>query len=207
MVFSGIVESTGLVTNVTKKHDLYNLEIQTEIDFLDGLKPGASVCVDGVCLTVTSLEKNKLNFDVIVETLRTTTFNLIELNDLVNLERSIKLGDEIGGHILSGHVSEIIKIEEISKLENNYIISFKVSQKLMNYIFPKGYVAINGVSLTINDVVQNNNTFKVYLIPETLHRTNWSTKVVGDLINIEIDHHTRNTVDTITRITREHIDA
>ena len=207
MVFSGIVESTGLVTSVTKKYDLYNLEIQTEVDFLDGLKPGASVCVDGVCLTVTSLKENKLKFDVIVETLRTTTFNQIELNDLVNLERSIKFGDEIGGHILSGHVSETIKVEEISKPENNYIISFKVSKEIMNYIFPKGYVAINGVSLTISDVVQSNNTFKVYLIPETLHRTNWSTKVVGDLINIEIDYQTRNTVDTITRITKEHIDA
>ena len=95
----------------------------------------------------------------------------------------------------------------ISKPENNYIISFKVSKEIMNYIFPKGYVAINGVSLTISDVIQSNNTFKVYLIPETLHRTNWSTKVVGDLINIEIDYQTRNTVDTITRITKEHIDA
>ena len=83
MVFSGIVESTGLVTSVTKKHDLYNLEIQTEVDFLDGLKSGASVCVDGVCLTVTSLKENKLKFDIILETLRTTTFNQIQLNDLV----------------------------------------------------------------------------------------------------------------------------
>ena len=207
MVFSGLVDSTGMITALIKNKDLYNLEIETKPQFSKALELGSSICVDGVCLTVISLDKNRLSFDVIMETLKSTTLGKIEINNRVNLERSIKLGDEIGGHLISGHVSETITIVDIQQPENNYIISFKVSDKALNYIFSKGYVAINGVSLTVGKVSKINKTFNVYLIPETLVRTNLSDKNIGDSINLEIDSQTQSTVDTVTRIIKEQIDA
>ena len=207
MVFTGIVQSTGIVKKIIKKEGSIILEVESSHEFLLDLQLGASVCVDGVCLTVTSINGNRIKFDLILETLRSTTFDQVEVSDEVNLERSMKLGDEFGGHVLSGHVSEAISVEKITKSKNNYLLTFKASTEIMRYIFPKGYIAINGVSLTVGNVFRKMNLFDVHLIPETLNRTNLSKKVVGDLINMEIDSQTRNTVDTITQITKENINA
>ena len=205
MVFTGIVEGTGLVTKVDSSKNLIKIAIQMPVDFSNGIKIGASVCVDGVCLTVSSINDNELSFDVIMETLNVTTFNEIKINDLVNVERSMKLGDEIGGHILSGHVSTTASIFEIDNPENNHILTFQTSSEILKYIFPKGYVALNGVSLTIGEVDKVKKTFNVYLIPETLRLTNLQNKLVGDRINIEIETQTRNMVDTISEISKESI--
>tara|TARA_B110000014_G_scaffold229866_1_gene191001 strand:- start:289 stop:912 length:624 start_codon:yes stop_codon:yes gene_type:complete len=205
MVFTGIVEGTGLVTKVDSSKNLTKISIQMPVDFSNGIKIGASVCVDGVCLTVSSINENELSFDVIIETLNVTTFNEIKVNDVVNVERSMKLGDEIGGHILSGHVSTIASISEIDNPENNHIISFSTDSETIRYIFPKGYIALNGVSLTVGDVDKSNKTFNVYLIPETLRLTNLGSKTVGDKINLEIETQTRNMVDTISEINKESI--
>ena len=207
MVFSGIVHSTGTITQASKSTDSLTLEIESSSEFVADLQIGASVCVDGVCLTVTSVNDTLISFDLIIETLRSTTFDTVKISDQVNLERSIKFGDEIGGHILSGHVSDTISIDKISKTDENYVLTFKTSSDIVKYIFPKGYVAINGVSLTVGDVFREDNLFDVYLIPETLRRTNLSNKLVGDLVNVEIESQTRNTVDTITQITKENINA
>ena len=207
MVFSGIVHSTGTITQASKNKDSLTLEVESSSDFVADLQIGASVCVDGVCLTVTSVSDTLMSFDLIIETLRSTTFDKVKISEQVNLERSIKFGDEIGGHILSGHVSETVSIDKISKTDENYVLTFKTSSDLVKYIFPKGYVAINGVSLTVGDVSREDNLFNVYLIPETLRRTNLSNKLVGDLVNVEIESQTRNTVDTITQITKENINA
>ena len=205
MVFTGIVEGTGLVTKVDSSKNLTQISIQMPVDFSNGIKIGASVCVDGVCLTVSSINENELNFDVIIETLNVTTFNEIKVNDVVNVERSMKLGDEIGGHMLSGHVSTTASISEIDNPENNHIISFSTDSETIRYIFPKGYIALNGVSLTVGDVDKSNKTFNVYLIPETLRLTNLGSKKVGDKINLEIETQTRNMVDTISEINKESI--
>ena len=207
MVFSGIVHSTGTITQASKNKDSLTLEVESSSDFVADLQIGASVCVDGVCLTVTSVTDTLMSFDLIIETLRSTTFDKVKISEQVNLERSIKFGDEIGGHILSGHVSDTVSIDKISKTDENYVLTFKTSSDIVKYIFPKGYVAINGVSLTVGDVSREDNLFKVYLIPETLRRTNLSNKLVGDLVNVEIESQTRNTVDTITQITKENINA
>ena len=207
MVFSGIVHSTGTITQASKNKDSLTLEVESSSDFVADLQIGASVCVDGVCLTVTSVTDTLMCFDLIIETLRSTTFDTVKISDQVNLERSIKFGDEIGGHILSGHVSDTLSIDKISKTDENYVLTFKTSSDIVKYIFPKGYVAINGVSLTVGDVSREDNLFNVYLIPETLRRTNLSNKLVGDLVNVEIESQTRNTVDTITQITKENINA
>ena len=205
MVFTGIVEGTGLVTKVDSSKNLTKISIQMPVAFSNGIKIGASVCVDGVCLTVSSINDNELSFDVIIETLNVTTFNEIKINDVVNVERSMKLGDEIGGHMLSGHVSTTASISEIDNPENNHIISLSTDSETIRYIFPKGYIALNGVSLTVGDVDKSNKTFNVYLIPETLRLTNLGSKTVGDKINLEIETQTRNMVDTISEINKESI--
>lgn len=205
MVFTGIVEGTGIISKIIRKENLSSMIIQTSSKFNKGIQVGASVCVDGVCLTVTKINLDSLEFDVIIETLNVTTFGDIRTNSVVNIERSMKLGDEIGGHIISGHVFDTVIIKEINKPKNNYILTLKCNSRLQKYIFSKGYISLNGISLTIGEVDKINNTFTVYLIPETLRLTNIIHKVVGDSINIEIETQTRNTVDTILEMNKESI--
>ena len=205
MVFTGIVEGTGKVTEIVHSKNLSKLTVQTSTEFCQDIKLGASVCIDGVCLTVCNIENDKLKFDIIMETLSVTTFGAIKEKDIVNIERSMKLGDEIGGHLLSGHVSNTVTISNIEIPENNHILTFQTSSEVLKYIFPKGYVALNGVSLTIGEVDKVKKTFNVYLIPETLRLTNLQNKLVGDRINIEIETQTRNMVDTMSEINKESI--
>ena len=207
MVFSGIVETTAIVTSVTKHKGLYNIAIEVPDNFSTNLQIGASVCVDGVCLTVSSIKGSILNFDVMMETLKVSTLNSIKENDKVNMERSIKLGDEIGGHLVSGHVSDIVKICQIYEPVNNYVITFQTTSETMRYIFPKGYIALDGISLTIGEVRKSRNEFNVYLIPETLRLTNLGQKKLGDIVNLEIETQTRNMVDTVSEITKETING
>ena len=205
MVFTGIVEGTGIISKINRKENLTTIIVKTPSNFIKGIQVGASVCVDGVCLTVTGINQDSLEFDLIMETLKVTTFGKIEEKSIVNIERSLRLGDEIGGHIISGHVFDTATIIEISQPENNYILTLSFNPDLQKYIFPKGYISLNGISLTIGEV--NENTFTVYLIPETLRLTNLMHKLVGDSINIEIETQTRNTVDTIIEMNKESING
>jgi riboflavin synthase len=205
MVFTGIVEGTGIVSKIIRKENLSSIIIQTSSEFNKGIQVGASVCVDGVCLTVTQINQDSLEFDLIIETLEVTTFGGIEEKYIVNLERSMKLGDEIGGHMISGHVFDTATITKISEPENNYILTLNIVPNLQKYVFSKGYISLNGISLTIGEVNKIANTFTVYIIPETLRLTNLINKLVGDSINIEIETQTRNTVDTILEINKESI--
>ena len=207
MVFSGIVEGTAVVSRVTKETGLYRVEIEASPDFSSGLQIGGSVCVDGVCLTASSIESNCLGFDVMMETLDVTTLNNVKENDIVNVERSVKLGDEIGGHLVSGHVSDVVTICQIDKPENNHVITFQTISEVIRYVFTKGYIALNGVSLTVGEVNRSDNRFSVYLIPETLRLTNLGSKEVGDSINLEIETQTRNMIDTISVVSKETING
>lgn len=200
MVFTGIVQEKARLLRVKKLKDFSSIEIESSLDFMRGIKIGASVSIDGVCLTVTSINEKSLTFDIIVETLKVTNLSNLEKSDLVNLERAARFGDEIGGHIISGHVSGTVKISKIEKTTNNHILSFKTSNDLIKYIFPKGYVSLNGISLTIGEVNKIDNTFTVYLIPETLRITTMQDKKIGDLINLEIETQTKNMVDLITKM-------
>ena len=205
MVFTGIVEGTGTISNVVELDNLTQISIDMPSKFSNEIKIGASVCVDGVCLTVCSIDNDNLSFDVIMETLNVTTFSNVKIGDIVNVERSMKLGDELGGHLLSGHVSTTAIISKLENPENNHIITFQTDLETIKYIFPKGYIALNGVSLTIGEVDKSNQTFNVYLIPETLRLTNLGNKVVGNKINLEIETQTRNMVDTLSEINKESI--
>ena len=200
MVFTGIIQEKARLLRVKKLKDFSSIEIESSSDFMRGIKIGASVSIDGVCLTVTSINEKSLTFDIIVETLKVTNLSNLEVSDQVNLERAARFGDEIGGHIISGHVSGTVKISKIEKTTNNHILSFKTSNDLIKYIFPKGYVSLNGISLTIGEVNRVDNTFTVYLIPETLRITTMQDKNIGDMINLEIETQTKNTVDLITKM-------
>ncbi|OIR23213.1 MAG: riboflavin synthase subunit alpha [Marine Group III euryarchaeote CG-Epi3] len=200
MVFTGIVQEKAKIIKINTSSNFSQIEIETSLNFVKDIKVGASVSVDGVCLTVTSIKENNLTFDIIVETLKVTTLSNLKVLDFVNLERAARLGDEIGGHIISGHVSGVVTISKIDKTTNNQIIFLNVKSELMKYIFPKGYVSLNGISLTIGEVNRKENTFSVYLIPETLRVTTMPNKVVGDSINLEIETQTKNMVDLINEI-------
>ena len=194
-MFSGIVKGTGKVSKVTSKKDCVSIEIIPPKNFNTRLKKGASVSVDGVCLTSLDTGKTKLKFDVIDETLERTNLKLVKKNSLVNLERSMTASTEIGGHLMSGHIHFTGKVNEIISKENtkDFIIGFP--KKFKQYILEKGYVGVNGCSLTIGKV--KNNSFNLHLIPETLSITNLKDLVKGDLVNIEIDQNTIAIVETV----------
>ena len=194
-MFSGIVKGTGKVSKVTSKKDCVSIEIIPPKNFNTRLKKGASVSVDGVCLTSVDTGKTKLKFDVIDETLARTNLKLVKKNSLVNLERSITASTEIGGHLMSGHIHFTGKVKEIISKENtkDFIIGFP--KKFKQYILEKGYIGVNGCSLTIGKV--KNNSFNLHLIPETLSITNLKDLVKGDLVNIEIDQNTITIIETV----------
>lgn len=196
-MFTGIVKGVFKVAEIDKLPGLTRLAIQFSEDFIENLKIGASVSINGVCLTVVKIEKTQIYFDLIDETLQLTNLKNLVTGQDVNAERSAKFGDEIGGHILSGHIFGTCPITQIEASENNYAISLKAEPSTIKYLFKKGYVALNGTSLTIVSVDKNEGVFTVHLIPETLRATTFCQKQIGDEINIEIDYQTQVIVDTI----------
>ncbi len=190
-MFTGIIRAIGEVVELKNKANI----LQYAIAFPhEGLELGASVSIDGVCQTVVRIEGDKVWFDAIEETLKRTTLDRLAVGQKVNLERAAKIGDEIGGHLLSGH---IYGRAELSKIESN-IFTFKVPTNWQKYFFPKGFIAINGISLTLVDVEEG--LFTVHLIPETLQRTTLGKIKPGDRVNIELDALTQAAVETVERI-------
>lgn len=192
-MFTGIVAKLVPVVAV-EKHSHW-LKYAIEIHEQENLSLGASISVDGVCQTVVAIQGSYVWFDVIQETLEKTTLSDLQLGQLVNIERAARFGDEIGGHFVSGHVygtATILKIEE-----NRYTLG--CPPEWMKYFFKKGFVAIDGVSLTIVDV-NLEGSFTVHLIPETLSRTTLGIKRAGSRVNIELDSQTQTIVETIERM-------
>lgn len=202
-MYTGIVQRVTEIITVVKKTGLNTLIIEFNDALLNNLGIGASVAIDGVCLTVTTIDNNLISFDVMQETLNKTTLGLLNAGDKVNTERSAKQGDEIGGHILSGHVEGTAIISNIIESENNYVLEFSCPKEWMKYILPKGFIAINGASLTIVNT-DINGGFSVHLIPETLRATTFKNKGLGDRVNIEIDNQTKVIVTTVERYLQEH---
>lgn len=148
---------------------------------------------------MSKIDGDNISFDLIKETLRLTNLDQLEVGSLVNIERAAKYGDEIGGHVVSGHIVTTAEIVKIFTSENNHQIWFSVHDKtVMKYILHKGFISIDGISLTVGEVV--NNRFCVHLIPETLERTTLGAKRLGDTVNIEIDPQTQAIVDTVERV-------
>ena len=202
-MYTGIVQRVAEIIAVDKKIGLHTLTIAFDEFLLNNLIIGASVAVDGVCLTVTTIDNNRVSFDVMQETLNKTTLGLLNAGDKVNIERSAKQGDEIGGHILSGHIEGMAKIVTIREGDNNYMLEFSCPADWMKYILPKGFIAINGASLTVIDTKASGG-FNVSLIPETLRATTFKQKQLTDTVNIEIDAQTKVIVSTVERYLQEH---
>jgi riboflavin synthase len=172
----------------------------------EGLQLGASVAVNGTCLTVTRHDGKATHFDIIKETLNTTNLGQLIVSSKVNVERSFKVGDEVGGHVVSGHVSTTAELVELHHQGNDRVLKFKAEPKWQNYIFHKGYVALDGASLTVSSVDRETSAFSVSLIPETIERTTLGHLSVGGLVNVEIDSQTQAVVDTVERVLAERQD-
>ena len=194
-MFSGIVQGTGKVSKITTKKDHITLEISAPKNFNKKLKKGASISVDGVCLTSLDNGKNKLRFDVIEETLKRTNLKTLSKGSLVNLERSINASTEVGGHLMSGHIHFTGKVIKTSFRDSTGDILIKFSSKFKEYIFEKGYIGLNGCSLTLGKV--NKDSFYIHLIPETLSVTNLKNLKKDSLVNVEIDQNTIAIVETV----------
>jgi riboflavin synthase len=189
-MFTGIIEGLGKVNYVSRnknKNARASLRIRIDLGRLSkGLKSGSSISVNGACLTITRLHNHEANFDLIEETTKRTCLNLLKVRDKVNLERSLKLGDRIEGHLVLGHIDGIGKIDKIHKYKSQTKIWLKVEDtKLLDSIVPKGSIAIDGISLTIVDTTRDK--ISVALIPHTLTHTTLGYKAEGDYVNLETD--------------------
>ena len=187
-MFTGIVANKYPVKILSRSAEFMKIAVLTESSFIQGLKIGDSVAVNGVCLTVTAFNSESIEFDLMQETINITTFGNIDTAVPVNVERSLKFGDEIGGHILSGHVDTTAMVEEINSTADNFSIDFKIAEEFSKFLFTKGYIAVNGVSLTLNRT--SPGIFGVNLIPETVKRTNIGNLKKGQKVNIEFDRNT-----------------
>jgi riboflavin synthase len=206
-MYTGIVHGAYPLTSVVRKPGLHQFLIELPPELLEELNIGASVGLDGVCMTVTEINGNQLSFDAMQETLKTTTLGGVDVGDLVNVERSAKQGAEIGGHNISGHVDGCAEIIAIEQTENNCTLHFRLPPQLTKYVFKKGFVGVNGCSLTVADFKRDEATFSVCLIPETLRVTNLGQKRLGDWVNIEVDRQTQVIVDTVERVLAERADT
>jgi len=204
-MFTGIVKGIGKVRERLLRPGLSTFSIELPADQAEALETGASIAIDGVCLTLVRANGAVVDFDVMQETLSRTTLGGLQIGDEVNVERSAREGAEIGGHPISGHVDDLAEIVAVETPENNHVITFQVPPQWMKYIFPKGYLALNGTSLTVAAVERDSSRFTVWFIPETLRRTTFGRKAVGDKVNFEIERNTQVIVDTVRSYLEEHL--
>lgn len=183
-MFTGIIEGLGTVLEIRPSDRGKRLAVEADFN-LDQTGIGDSISVNGACLTVTMMDGNRFNVDISPETLARTTFGRTKIGDRVNLERALRLSDRIDGHLVSGHVDGIGSIKQKEKTGNAIIIAIEVSESVSYYIINKGSVAVDGISLTINDC--DVHRFDVSIIPHTAKLTTLGFKNVGDLVNIETD--------------------
>lgn len=200
-MFTGIVQGVATVATLADKPGLRTFKLAFPPGFTDELSVGASVSVDGVCLTVTNLkERDTAEFDVMLQSLSLTTLAGVRTGHRVNVERAAREGAEVGGHPLSGHIDFSASIASMRTPQNNHVLRIEVAAPWMRYLFAKGYVAVNGASLTLAQIHRGSDGsgwFEVWLIPETLRMTTFAEKKVGAEVNVEVDRQTQIIVNTI----------
>jgi riboflavin synthase len=198
-MFTGIVQGKANIKSIFSTENFNTFTIEFPVNALEGIQRGASVAINGTCLTVTEFDyaASWAKFDVIDETLARTNLGSLVENSAVNYERSAKFGDEVGGHIMSGHIQCATPLLSIKKTINNYALELKTPVGLLPYLLTKGYVGLNGCSLTLGEVTDN--SFWIHLIPETLNLTTFGDIDIDGLINVEIDSQTQAIVDTVER--------
>ena len=210
-MFTGIVQGVATVAQVQDRPGLRSFTLHFTPGFCEGLAIGASVSVDGVCLTVTTPRgPDSADFDVMQQTLLLTTLGALQPGSRINVERAARDGAEIGGHPLSGHIDFKAPVAQLRQPENNHVLRIAVPAPWMRYVFAKGYVAINGASLTVADAQRQAGGagwFEVWLIPETLRMTTFGDKPEGALLNIEIERSTQVFVDTVREAIDERLGA
>ena len=200
-MFTGIVQGLCEVAAVADEPALRRLQVDLG-GLAEGLQTGASVAVNGVCLTAARLDGAAAGFDVVRETLHCTNLGALAVGDRVNVERSCRVGDEIGGHPLAGHVQGAAQVEAVEDGPNERNLWLGAAPDWMRFLHHKGFVALDGASLTIAALAPAEYRFKVCLIPETLARTTLGEAAVGDRLNLEIDQQTRAVVETVERMLR-----
>jgi len=198
-MFTGIVQGLGTIESIEEGDGITTFCVACP-DTQD-LAIGASVAIDGVCLTATSIKGELVTFDVIPETMERTTLGERVVGDEVNIERSLRYGDEVGGHLLSGHIIGRGLVTYSESVGEGAQLKIKAPPSIQKYIQTKGYIGIDGISLTLGEVVENE--FDLHIIPETLRLTTLSSKQAGDAVNIEIDSTTMMIVETVERLLKE----
>lgn len=184
-MFTGIIEEIGLIQHLLSRSDIHQYLIQTSETFTAVMQEGDSIAINGVCLTAYQIEKNTFKVDVSEETQNCTHFGHVKQENHVNLEHAVTPNTRMGGHFVSGHVDGLGKLSSREDKENESKLSFSVPDHLMKYIAVKGSICVNGVSLTVNDVT--NEQFCVTVIPHTLMNTSLKNTQVNDKVNIEVD--------------------
>lgn len=203
-MFTGIVQGLGEVTQIQDHGGIRRLQIRLPTGRDQGLETGASVAINGVCLTVVGWDQHGVEFDVIDETLRLTNLGDLKVGRVVNVERAARFGDEIGGHVLSGHIHGRAQVTEVVETDANLAVWWAVPDALKKYVLPKGYVSLNGCSLTVGDT-ERDGQLSIHLIPETRELTTFGRVTVGDSLNLEIDSQTQAIVDTVERVLEQRL--
>jgi len=183
-MFTGLIEDVGKVLKIAKTGSSGRLDVSSAIP-QEEIKLGDSVAVNGICLTVVEKGSCRISFDVSPETIDRTAFKQLRQGHFVNLERALRLGDRLGGHIVSGHVDCVASIVSRREISGNFVYDFRIPGKFAKYIIEKGSVAIDGISLTVNTVSEDG--FSVNIIPHTAQETNLQFRKPGDEVNIETD--------------------
>ena len=201
-MYTGIVQGLEKVVDIRQGNGFITIIVSNENQFFQDVFIGASVAINGVCLTVTTIDQklNQIHFDISDVTLALTTLKSLQVGDEVNVERSAKVGAENGGHNLYGHIEGTAIIKNLEHRGETYHIDIQIPDGNIKYFFLKGFIGLNGCSLTINRVDRANSEISIDLIPETLRLTTWKDAKVGDEVNYEIDQTTRTLVDTLENI-------
>jgi riboflavin synthase len=202
-VFTGIVQGLVAVVGVEEDENLSRIELKMD-DLASNIELGASVAVNGTCLTVTQVSDNgAVCFDIIKETLDTTNLGILQAGAEVNVERSFKVGDEVGGHIVSGHVTATATLSNLRAEGHDRVLTFKLADEWLRFVLHKGYIGVDGASITVSSVDREAGTFSISLIPETIERTTLGQLAIGDKVNVEVDSQTQTIVETIERVMQD----
>ncbi len=205
-MYSGITRGVFPVVAVDRRPGATRFTVELSSELAGGAEPGASIACDGVCLTVVSVEGPRISFDAISETLSRSTLGELELGRLLSVERSVRVGDELGGHDVFGHVIGTGTVIAVGNIGAQLDLTIQVPAAWMKYILPKGFVALDGSSLTVGET-HSDGRFDVHLIPETQRLTNFARKRVGDRTNVELDPRTVAIVDTVERVLADRLKA
>ncbi len=197
-MFSGIVQTVGKIESIKDKNHIKTIRIETHGDYLEDIAIGQSVSVDGVCLSLVKKNKEYCEFEAVEETINRTTLGSYKQGTKVNLEKSLKFGDTVGGHFVSGHIHTKGRIVEVELIGESKNILVEIEEKWIKYLTEKGYISVNGASITIGKV--SKKTFYIHLIPETLRTTNLDELIYGKYVNLEFDQTTIAIVDTTERL-------